>query len=173
MNGEGLLSSRASRIAGMSDVIVIVFDGQQQASDALASLRQLEREDAVHFEDTAVVTKDQSGKLHVKNEVAGRTETGAVAGAIVGGMLTLMFPGVGLIVGALSGAGIGALMGEGVDKGFVKEVSEALQPGTSALFLVTKQVNPAVFDAMKPFTGRIYHTSLSEDAEDRLTRALA
>jgi len=157
----------------MSDVIVLVLDGENSAEAALKSLRALEHEDAIHFEDTAVVRKDQKGKVHVNNELSGRTETGAVAGAFIGPLLMLVFPGVGLIFGALAGGAIGALLGEGVDRKFIKEVSDALQPGTSALFLVTKAIQPAVFDALKPFSGKIYHTSLSEDVEERLTRALA
>jgi uncharacterized membrane protein len=55
----------------------------------------------------------------------------------------------------------------------VKEVSESLQPGSSALFLLVKRAQPAVIDALKPFTGTVYQTTLPTDLEERLVKALA
>jgi uncharacterized membrane protein len=157
----------------MSDLIVVVFSDEDQAADALATLRELERVDAVHFEDTAVITKDAQGKLHVKNELSSATETGAVGGVLLGALMTVLFPGVGMVIGALGGAAIGAALGDGVDRAFVKEVSESLQPGSSALFLLVKHMQGAVIDALKPYTGTVYHTNLNADLEERLVRALA
>jgi uncharacterized membrane protein len=157
----------------VSDLIVIVFNDEQQARDALGTLRKYEHEGVLSLKDTAVLTKDAHGKVHVKNEASSATETGAVVGAVLGPLLAFMFPVVGIAIGALGGAAIGALLGDGVDRGFVKEMTTSLEPGKSALFLVIQDVNPAVFDALKPFSGKVYQTTLSEDVEDRLTRALA
>jgi uncharacterized membrane protein len=167
------VSKETLTLSGVSEVLVIVFDDDTQAPEALAALRRLERQDILHFVDTAVITRDEHGKLHTRNELASQTEVGVVGGAIVGGLMTLLFPGVGILVGALSGGAIGALLGDGIDRKFVKEVSASLQPGTSALMVVINHLDPAVFDALKPYSGKIYHSSLSEDAEERLTRALA
>ena len=65
----------------MSELIAITFDGADDATQALASVRPLENEGRIGLEDTAVVTKDADGKVHVKNEMASGTETGAVVGA--------------------------------------------------------------------------------------------
>jgi uncharacterized membrane protein len=157
----------------MSNLVVLVFDDEHQATDALATLRRLEKAGAIHFDDTAVLTKDQTGKLHVKNEASSATEVGAVAGGALGVLLTVLFPGVGLVVGAAAGAAIGALLDQGVDRSFVKELSESLQPGSSALFLLVKHAQPAVIDALKPYKGKVYQTTLPEDVQERLERALA
>jgi uncharacterized membrane protein len=157
----------------MSDLIVLVFDDEHQAGEALAALRRMEKEGAIHFEDTAVLVKDQKGKVHAKNEVSSATETGAVGGALLGLLLTFMFPGVGLAIGALGGAAVGALLGEGVDRDFVKDLSKSMQPGTSALFVLIKHAVPAVIDVLKPFKGTVYQTTLNEDLEERLQRAMA
>ena len=48
-----------------SSLVVIVFNDDHQAGDALASLRRLEKSGAIEFQDTAVLSKDADGKLHV------------------------------------------------------------------------------------------------------------
>jgi uncharacterized membrane protein len=157
----------------MSELIVLVFEDEHQAPEALAALRRMEKEGALHFEDTAVIVKDQNGKVHKKNEVSSTTETGVVGGALLGVLLTFLFPGVGLLIGGLAGGAIGALLGEGVDGKFVKDLSQSMQPGTSALFVLIKHAQPAVIDVLKPFHGKVYQTTLNEDLEERLERALA
>jgi uncharacterized membrane protein len=157
----------------MSDLIVLVFDDEHQGPEAMAALRRMEKEGAIHFEDTAVLVKDQKGKVHTKNEVSSATETGAVGGALLGVLLTFLFPGVGLVIGGLAGGAIGALLGEGVDGKFVKELSQSMEPGSSAVFVLIKHAQPAVIDVLKPFKGKVYQTTLNEDLEERLQRAMA
>jgi uncharacterized membrane protein len=116
------------------------------------SVRQLQRQDLISLDDSAVVVKDASGKVHVQNEV----DRGIKIGAIGGG-----------------GALVGKLVDLGVDQKFVKDVQDAMQPGTSAIFLIVRQANPnAALAALKPYQGTVYHTSLSTDAEESLRRAL-
>jgi uncharacterized membrane protein len=157
----------------MSNLVVITFEGEQDAADVLRVVRRQEHAGLVKLNDSAVVAKDPSGKVHVRNEVSSATEIGATTGAILGGLLTIFFPPLGMAVGAAGGAAMGALMQQGVDKGFVNEVSESLPPGGSALFLIVASGNPSAIEALKPFKGTVYQTTLSEDVEDRLRRALS
>ena len=157
----------------MSDLIVVSFDKLEDARSAMASMRELEHQDAVKFEDTAIVERAADGKVHVKNELSGTTETGAVIGAFIGAFLFVFFPVVGIGLGALAGGAIGALMHNGVDGSFVKEVEQQLAPGKSALFLVIKEENSdAVVAALRPFSGQVIQTTLDPDAEDELKHAL-
>jgi len=157
----------------VSDLVVIVFTDESQGAEALAALRRLEKTGAISFKDTAVLAKDAEGKVHVKNEFSTATEVGAVVGGSLGLVLAFMFPVVGLTIGAIGGAVTGALLGDGVDRSFVNEVSESLEPGTSALFLLINQGNPAAFDALKPYSGKVIQTTLPAEVEERLDRALA
>src|SRR5260221_613785 len=88
----------------MNQLIVVAFDHFDDARAALASLRSLEREGRIRFEDTAIVERDPDGKAHVKNEVSGTTETAAVVGAVIGGLVTFVFPPAGGLLGAAVGA---------------------------------------------------------------------
>jgi uncharacterized membrane protein len=154
----------------MSDLIVIMFDAEPDASAALATIRQAERAGGIKLTDTAVITKDQDGQVHVKNEISSDAESGAVIGAVLG----LILPGIGSIIGAAAGAFLGSKLGDGaVDGGFAKDVAAALAPGTSSLFLMVEGGNPAALaGALEPYAGRVYQTSLPPDFEAELNRAL-
>ena len=157
----------------MSQVVAISFDSENDAQSALASLRGLEKEGQIHFEDTAIVAHGTDGKFAVTNEASGTTETGAVVGAVLGGLLFVVFPIAGIALGAAAGAGIGALLGNGVDGNFVKEVKEQLPPGKSALFLVIKDANAdATIPALRRFHGEVIQTTLDEDTESALRDAM-
>ena len=159
----------------MADVnlVVMTFDNEIDAGNVMRSLRDLEKAGQMSIEDTAVLVKDQSGKLRVDNEVSGSVETGAVVGGSLGLLLTFMFPVVGIAVGAAGGALVGKVLERGVDGKFVKDVGEELQPGTSALFITGRGSNhEAVLRAIEPYKGNLYQTNLSSELEDELRRVL-
>jgi uncharacterized membrane protein len=157
----------------MSQVVVVSFDSETDAQSAMASLRGLEKEGQIHFEDTAIVVHDAGGKFQVKNEASSTTETGAVVGALLGGLLFIVFPIAGIALGAAAGAGVGALLGNGVDGKFVQEVKETLPAGKSALFLVIKDANAdATIPALRRFHGEVIQTTLDDDTEKALRDAM-
>jgi uncharacterized membrane protein len=157
----------------MSQVVAISFDTENDARAALGSLRGLEKEGQIHFEDTAIVVHGADGKFAVKNEASSTTETGAVVGGLLGGLLFVVFPIAGIALGAAAGAGIGAAIGGGIDGQFVKEVKEQLPPGRSALFLVIKDANAdAAIAALRRYRGEVIQTSLDEDTEQALRDSL-
>jgi uncharacterized membrane protein len=157
----------------MNQLVVIAFDHFSDARNALKSLRQLEKDGRIRFEDTAIVERDPDGTAHVKNEVSGTTETAAVIGAILGGLVTFIFPPLGVAVGAAVGAAIGASMQTGVDADFIDDVKKTLRPGRSALFLVTKSTDAdAVTAALRQFKGDVLQTTLDSEAEEALRQAI-
>jgi uncharacterized membrane protein len=157
----------------MSQVVVVSFDSEGDARSALSSLRNLEREGQISFEDTAIVVHGSDGKFEVKNEASSATEGGAVVGAVIGGLVFFMFPLAGIALGAAAGAGIGAAFGTGVDGKFVKEVKDNLPPGKSALFLQIKEAAAdATIPALRRYHGEVIQTSLDEETEEALRAAL-
>jgi uncharacterized membrane protein len=157
----------------MNQLIVVAFDHFDDARAALASLRSLEREGHVRFEDTAIVERDPDGTAHVKNEVSGTTETAAVVGALIGGFVTFVFPPAGVLLGAALGAVVGAAMDKGVSASFIAEVKKTLRPGRSALFLVVKEADAdATTAALRQFKGDVIQTTLDSEAEEALRQAL-
>ena len=157
----------------MSDLVAITFSGVDAARAALASVRALEHSDKIALEDTAVVTKQADGSVHIDNEMSSGTETGAAVGAILGGMLMFVFPVIGLVGGAIAGGLIGRAVAPGVDGTFVKDVQANLEPGGSALFLLVKDGDPGLLiAAVRPHQGTVIQTSLDEEQEAALRASL-
>src|SRR5213596_2539458 len=79
----------------MNQLIVVAFDHFDDAKTAMNSLRSLERQGRISFEDTAIVQRDPDGKANVRNEVSGTTETATVVGSVIGGIMSFAFPLIG------------------------------------------------------------------------------
>jgi uncharacterized membrane protein len=164
----------------MSKLMVITFDGLNQAREARRALDGLDHE-YIDLIDAAVVTKDVQGRVDVDNELESSTRTGALIGGLLGGLLLLIFPGVGAVGGALAGAVGGAAAGKAVESGieqeFVDQVAAALEPGGSALVFLfdayEKYELPQVMAVLRPFKGTVYQTTLSDEGERALRKALA
>lgn len=159
----------------MSNLVVITFDNAEEAGKVRESLRSLEKQGLLNLDDSAVIVKDAEGKVHVKNQ----TDRGVVIGAVSGGFLGLLiasifFPFAGILGGALVGAVVGKMADLGVDQKFVQEISLALKPDSSAIFVMVRQANPAaVVAALKPYQGQVHQTSLPTEAEEELRRILS
>jgi len=62
----------------------------------------------------------------------------------------------------------------GIDDTFVRRVSDNLKPGTSAIFAVVRRSTPdKVIPEISKYGGKVLHTSLPKEAEDRLNAALS
>jgi len=156
-------------------LVVFTFDDENEASGALNALRNLEKAGRLSINDSAVIRRGEDGKVHVDNKVDSSVKGGAAIGGILGLIIGgLLFPIGGLILGAAGGAAVGKMMETGVDKKFVEDVSNSLQPGSSALFVTSNGGDrAAVVAALQPFKGTVYHTNLSSEAEQTLRSALA
>ena len=158
----------------MSRITVITFDNPDEADRVRDVLRDLSRQGQLTILDSAVVVKDAQGEVKVNNQIGRNVKWGLIGGGILGGLLFFLFPIAGIVGGAAAGAVIGKSLGDDVDKGFIEDVKNALQPGTSALFVITRDEHAdAVFGALKPFKGTVYHTSLSPTNEETLKRVLS
>ena len=157
----------------MSELIAVTFDDAEQAPEALRSIRALEHDQRIRLEDTAVIVKDADGKVKAKNEMSSSTETGAVVGGILGGALFLFFPVVGIVAGAIAGGLVGRAAKGGIEGNFVKEVSEDLPPGGSALFVLTRDSDTSgLIGALRQYHGRVRQTTLDEEDEKALADSL-
>ncbi|NIM95135.1 MAG: DUF1269 domain-containing protein [Anaerolineales bacterium] len=139
------------------------------------TLSKLERADYIGLDDSVVIVKNEEGEVHVVDEVDRGVKVGAVGGSFVGLLIAgFLFPIAGLVLGGLAGAALGKMAHTGIDKNFKEEVTEALEPGHSALFLMLREGSDADFavSALKLYKGKVYQTSLSKEAEEELERVL-
>lgn len=157
----------------MSTLVVLTYDTPDGAADARATIDGLEKSGAIQISDSAVVVREADGTVQHRGQVDEGVKMGAVGGSVVGLVVAFMFPIAGIIGGALVGAGIGKALGMHVDKKFVDEVTAQLKPGTSAIFLVSKDASPdRLIQALRGHPGHVYHTNLSEEAEQALSDAI-
>lgn len=158
------------------EMIVLAFDSEEKADEVLNSIKSVQHQGYMRLEDTVVVRKDTAGEVHARNAVDQTTKEGMTAGGLIGLFVGALFGGpIGMmLVGGLAGGAVGALMNRGVDNNFIKDVSESIQPGTSALFIVVRSAQTDVaLAALRQYEGKVLHTTLTEDAEKSLQRSLS
>jgi uncharacterized membrane protein len=153
---------------------VLAFDTTDEAEQVHQALVKAKNEGLLAIDDAAVVVKDADGKVHVQNQVSRGTWISTGVGGALGLLIgSIFFPIGGLILGLAGGALVGRAMDLGVDGKFVKDVGEQIQPGTSALFVLTREENAAgVLAVLRQFQGKVLQTTLDTDAEEALRQAL-
>jgi len=158
----------------MSQLIVVSFEQEETATQALEALRSVQSQGEASVTDAAVIKKDPDGKTHVKNTLEGTAVGGAVIGGALGILLFMFFPVLGLAVGAIAGGLIGHAVGDHVDKAFVKDVTEKLEAGHSALFvLIGDGSTDAIMAALRPIEGgTIIQTTLDPEVEEQVREAV-
>jgi uncharacterized membrane protein len=158
----------------MASVTAITFEDMEQGPQVREALKDLERRNELSLDDAAVIVRDEQGKFHVKGQADRGVKVGAVAGGAMGLLLaSIFFPIGGIVLGALAGAGVGAVAHIGIDKQFIKDVEAAMPNGSSAVIIYAREGNPAaVRAALEPFHGEIFQTSLEGEDEEALHRAL-
>lgn len=132
-------NSESQEIAAVG-FLVLAFTDENAADEALKMLKEAKKQRQFYFEDAAVIKQDAKGKVHYHETGDMKTGRGAGAGALIGGILGILGGPAGIALGAGAGAAIGAAAAHG-DAGFrdesLESVGVALQPGTSALAVIT------------------------------------
>jgi uncharacterized membrane protein len=157
----------------MAYLVVTIYEDMDEAEKVREDLTSGEHKGYISLDDSAVVVKDQDGKVHVKNQVDRGVKVGAVTGGFIGLLLAVFFPVWGIVLGALGGGLLGKLFDMGVDKKFVKEVSEGLKPGNSALFIIIRNAEPAyALGVLEKYQGTLLQTNLPTELEDQLRKEM-
>jgi uncharacterized membrane protein len=158
------------------EMIVVSFDDENRADEVLDTLKQMEDTAVVDLKSGAVVVRDASGKVTIKETSDFDAKQGAIGGALAGGVLGLL--GGGLLKGAILGAAGGAVAGKvidlGLDDDFLKEIGDSLGTSTSAVVALVDfdQVDQAMEELDRFEGGTILHHTLSDDVYEKLSAAV-
>jgi uncharacterized membrane protein len=157
------------------ELLVVVFQGETRAGEVLQVVQRLHEQHIVDLHNTAIVVRHADGKIaiHETNDLT--PGQGVVAGGLVGGL-------VGVLTGnlardALLGAGAGYVASRLVDLGFsddfLRQIGDAISPGSSALVLAIEfqRVDEAI-RALDPYHGKILRQTLPPDVAQRLAAAM-
>ncbi len=119
----------------MDRILVVVFDNESKAYDGFRILQELDVEDSITIFASAVVTKDASGKMSVKQETD-EGPAGTAVGLLTGSLLGALGGPVGVAVGVGVGT-VGGLLYDaaqiGVGEDFLDEVGKQMKPGKAAV----------------------------------------
>jgi uncharacterized membrane protein len=155
----------------MATLTVWKFDNPEGAGRAVSILEDLQKQELIKVHDAATVTWPIDKKRPKTKQLHSLAGAGALSGSFWGLLFGLLFfvPLFGMAVGAAMGALGGSMADVGIDDDFIESVRSEVQPGTSALFVMTSEAVQdkvrAAFSQEKP---KLVHTNLSGDEEARL-----
>lgn len=170
------LVTDTERTHDMATLTVWKFDTAEGAGEALNALERLSKEELVEVVDAAIVTWPAGRKRPKTRQLRNLAGVGALGGSFWGLLFGLLFfvPLLGLAVGAAMGALAGSMSDVGIDDQFIDKVRAEVQPGTSALFVMTgKVVADRVLDRFRGTGAHLVSTNLSAEQEARLREVFA
>jgi uncharacterized membrane protein len=129
------LRANLKKEPAMSKFVVATFPSESKAYEGVRAFQDLHGEGAISLYSFAVVARDTSGKLAVRQE-ADEGPVGTVMSAFVGGLVGLIGGPVGSALGMSMGGLIGSmgdLINLGVTADFMREVADAIEPGKVAV----------------------------------------
>jgi uncharacterized membrane protein len=160
----------------MATLTVWKFDSATGADESVTILEQCAKEGLITIHDAATVSWATGKKRPKTNQLTSLTGAGALGGAFWGLLFGLLFfvPFLGLAIGAAAGAIGGSLADVGIDDDFINSVRSKVEPGTSALFLMSSDaVTDKIIDRFGAAKPELLQTNLSQEQEDKLREAFA
>jgi uncharacterized membrane protein len=158
----------------MNTLTVLKFSTPEGAQDMLNKVYEMQNQELITVIDAAMVTWPVGRKTPKTKQAVNLTGAGAMDGAFWGMLFGLLFfiPGFGLAVGAAMGALSGHFADYGIDDNFIKRIRKEVEPGTSALFLMTTNaVVDRVIEELKGREFELVSTNLTKEQEDELRNA--
>ncbi len=119
----------------MDKILVVVFDNEITAYDGSRALEELQDEGSISIYTKAIMVRDASGAVQVK-QINDQGPVGMAVGLLTGSLIGLLGGPVGFAVGAgigTSGGFLYDLAHLGVGKDFFEEVGQSLRPGKAAV----------------------------------------
>jgi uncharacterized membrane protein len=123
------------------EVFIAAYGTEEGAGAALKDFRAAERAGSIDLIDAAVIVHKAEGKVKFEETGDPSGKKMAKRGAIVGGLVGLIFP-PSIIASAVVVGGAGGVWGKIRDKGFkdedLKAIGESLPPGSSAFIAIAE-----------------------------------
>src|SRR3712207_4429034 len=120
----------------MSNLIAIAYPDEATAHDVAVTLRELQKERTIMFDDLVFAIRQDDGKMKLRQSF-GTTGAGAAGGALWGGLIGLicLAPLLGMAIGGAVGAAGGAMSDYGIDDRFMKDLAGRVETGGAVLFV--------------------------------------
>ncbi|MGY1695595.1 DUF1269 domain-containing protein [Geodermatophilus sp. SYSU D00814] len=155
----------------MATMTVWKFPTANGAAIAEETLKDLQRKELIRIHDAAIVTYPEGARKPKTRQLTSMAGAGALGGAFWGMLFGLIFfvPLLGMAIGAGMGALTGSMTDVGIDDSFIRRMRDEIQPGTSALFVLSSgAVTDKVREAFEGQQMVLVETNLSHEQEDKL-----
>lgn len=167
----------------MQQIAVLVFEkpehstwaesGEDRAKDAYKELEDLAKKDEVQIESATIVVKNEGGRVRLRRTSEWTAGKGAGRGAFWGLVVGLILggPAAGLLAGLGLGAVLGGRKAGGIDRDFIRKLSERIKPGNAALFMLVPANDDATIRQLEAYDAPLYTTPLTNDVEEAVKKA--
>lgn len=141
------------------NVLAVTFTDDGGAYEALTDLKQLDTQSQIELQAAAVVTRDSTGQVTVKDEIGDLGFGGTATGGIVGLLVGIIGGPLGVLIGGATGLLVGSLFDlEDADdsESVLSEISKLVQVGHATLLAEVDEPSPEVIDtAMTRLSGHV------------------
>ncbi len=159
------------------ELMAAVYVDEEGAKTILDTLERMHSASNITLADAAMVTKDADGKLHIKETREVTAVKGAKRGAIVTGVLGLIYPPTliaSVLVGGVIGAAWGRLRDTGIKTGAMKDLGSTLEPGNAAVIaLAEPQFVKPITQAMEAYAAEFLRHGFTEEEAAQIEDAAA
>jgi uncharacterized membrane protein len=148
------------------NVIAVSFDADVNAYAALTKLKELDAQDQIEVHEAVAVQRAADGTLTVKDQVDSPELVGTAGGGLTGLLVGILGGPLGVLIGGSTGLLVGSLFdldeAEQVET-VLGRLSQAVEPGRTAVLAVVNEPSPEVIDAaMADFGGTVLRRSVDE-----------
>jgi uncharacterized membrane protein len=174
VSSEGyILDFKLNRRNKMDKMIVVVFDSELKAYEGSKALQELQSEGSINLYAKAVIARDASGKVEVKQE-GDMGPVGTTVGLLTGGLIGIIGGPVGFAIGSglgMSGGAIYDLAHLGISEDFLTEVEKSLLPGKAAVVAeVWEEWSTPVDARMESIGGVVFRRTSTEVIDEQIEK---
>jgi uncharacterized membrane protein len=148
------------------NVIAVSFPVEANAYEALARLKELDSKDDISVRGAAVVTREQDGRITIKDHFGQESFEDTAGGGLLGLLVGVIGGPLGVLVGGATGLLVGSLFDEDDDdntRSVLTDISSSIRVGPPGLLAEVSEQDPTAIDAvMAHLDGTVVRRSVSD-----------
>ncbi len=157
----------------MDKILVVVFDSESKAYEGSQALQELQNEGSINLYAKAVIAKDATGKVTVKQS-GDMGPVGTAVGLLTGSLIGLLGGPVGVAIGVTVGTSGGMLYDLaqlGVGEDYLDEVGKSLLPGKAAVVAEAwEEWMLPVDNKMEALGGVVFRSTRMDFVDDQMEK---
>jgi uncharacterized membrane protein len=148
------------------NVIAISFAEEASAYEALARLKELDSKGSVGVRGAAVVTREEDGRITIKDRYGEQSFEGTAGGGLLGLLVGVLGGPLGVLVGGATGLLIGSLFDEDDEddtESVLADISKSIRVGPPGLLAEVSEPGPEAIDAVSAhLNGTVVRRSVAD-----------